>query len=614
MSYPTITNYIDAITNKEYELNGDFDAVLRDDGELHFSAGAFAAVFKLKSLDGYHAMKCFIKESDERLSRYPLISAQLNKLKSKYFVNFKFYDKGIYCNLDKDNHENNYFPLLLMDWVEGRTLGTELKELCAKNDKVGLKKLNTKFRELSEYLLTHKIAHGDLKHDNILVDTKGNLVLVDYDGLFIQDFNGKEQIETGTPSFQHPNRQYAIFDESIDHFSILVIALSLMALCEKPYLFDKYFDEQNIIFTSNDFKNFQNSKIYQELIGISEPLFKGLLFCLRNSITESSISIENLKEILSGKFPEPELDLKIDSTDVLEGENAKIFWVTKSAIKLTFEGKEIDLNGSENIKISTSRKFDFIVSNGYKDIKKSISVTAIPKPSIKYFKIDRAKIKHNDTVKLTFEFNNVSKALLKVDGKEHDVLKQNHFIQKNVDSSFTAELCVIGLKGLGTVNSFVSTEIINPANIDSFESNLNYIIQTKKVKLSWKISNANSAIIVPGDIDCLKMDSIELSPISDTVYKLTARNELFETTKEIKINVLSVQVPRFRFPQPPELSRKKIESIYNRVNISDELQEVKRQIEKAMEVELKAEKKDIFKLFKLSFAKIFKRESRSGNV
>jgi hypothetical protein len=66
---------------------------------------------------------------------------------------------------------------------------------------------------------------------------------------------------------------------------------------------------------------------------------------------------------------------------------------------------------------------------------------------------------------------------------------------------------------------------------------------------------------MPGNIDCLKSNSIELIPASDTTYQLVACNDLFEEKRQIRVNVLNIQIPRIKLPDPPKLNRELIQNI-----------------------------------------------------
>ena len=84
MPYPTIGEYKDAIRLAEHSfgnlthLRPEYDAT----GDLHFSSGNFAVVFKLRDTrtDRPVAVKCFLREQPLRNQRYARISQCLDSL------------------------------------------------------------------------------------------------------------------------------------------------------------------------------------------------------------------------------------------------------------------------------------------------------------------------------------------------------------------------------------------------------------------------------------------------------------------------------------------------------------------------------------------------------
>ena len=85
--------------------------------------------------------------------------------------------------VDTEQTAETEYPVLLMDWVEGKTLDKYLRENL--NDKYALEMLAYRFSQLAQWLIPQSFAHGDLKPDNILVRENGALVLVDYDGMYV---------------------------------------------------------------------------------------------------------------------------------------------------------------------------------------------------------------------------------------------------------------------------------------------------------------------------------------------------------------------------------------------------------------------------------------------
>lgn len=265
MNYPLISEYIEAINVAEdnFEELSYLRPLLSDDGNPVMSAGGFSVVFKMKDeRDGkYYAVKCFTKDQEGRSDSYKLIADELEFVSSNYLTSIKFYEKELF--VDTNNSDYEEFPVLLMDWVEGKTLDVYIRENI--NNQYALEMLAYQFNKLGAWLITQSFAHGDLKPDNIIIKEDGQLVLVDYDGIYVPSMKGQRAREMGSPGFRHPSRTIDLFDEHIDDFSIASIALSLKAIALKPSLYSEFGGNDKLLFSENDFLDLNKSKVILSL-------------------------------------------------------------------------------------------------------------------------------------------------------------------------------------------------------------------------------------------------------------------------------------------------------------------------------------------------------------
>lgn len=227
MNYPLISEYIEAIKAAEDNFKElvNLRAVFGNDGQPVMTSGNFAVVFKMKNEQSgnFYALKCFTKEQEGRAEAYKQIAEELKDVDSPYLVSIRYLDNELF--VDTEQTEEKEFPVLLMDWVEGKTLDKYLRENL--DDKYALEMLAYRFCQLAQWLIPQPFAHGDLKPDNILVHEDGTLVLVDYDGMFVPAMKGQKARELGSPDFRHPLRTENDFDEHIDDFPFVSILLSL---------------------------------------------------------------------------------------------------------------------------------------------------------------------------------------------------------------------------------------------------------------------------------------------------------------------------------------------------------------------------------------------------
>ncbi len=281
MNYPLISEYIEAIKSAEdnFEELSFLRPVLGDDGLPVMTSGNFAVVFKMKDEHSgkFYAVKCFTKEQEGRAEAYREIAKELENVSSPYILSIRYLDKELF--VDTDQTSETEFPVLLMDWVEGKTLDKYLRENL--DDKYALEMLAYRFSQLAQWLIPQPFAHGDLKPDNILVREDGTLVLVDYDGMYVPAMKGQKARELGSPDFRHPLRTENDFDENIDDFPITLILLSLKAISFNPYYLDVYGAADRLLIGSNDLYNLKDCRFLKDVIPSGNRIVDryAFLFC-----------------------------------------------------------------------------------------------------------------------------------------------------------------------------------------------------------------------------------------------------------------------------------------------------------------------------------------------
>ena len=258
MNYPLISEYIEAIKSAEdnFEELSYLRPVLGDDGLPLMTSGNFAVVFKMKDEQNgkFYAVKCFTKEQEGRAEAYREIGKELENVSSPYILSIRYLEKELF--VDTDQTAETEFPVLLMEWVEGKTLDKYLRENL--DDKYALEMLAYRFSLLAQWLIPQPFAHGDLKPDNILVREDGTLVLVDYDGMYVPSMKGQKARELGSPDFRHPQRTVDDFDEHIDDFPLMSIMLSLKAISINPLLLEEYGAPDRLILSDRDYSDNAN--------------------------------------------------------------------------------------------------------------------------------------------------------------------------------------------------------------------------------------------------------------------------------------------------------------------------------------------------------------------
>ena len=267
MQYPLISEYLAAIRDAHDNLDklSHLVPVLDNYGEPYRSSGAFAVVFKMKDeqTGKCYALKCFTEEQEGRAEAYRQIAAELEYVDSPYITPVKYFEKELFVD---SNCEDNEFPVLLMDWIEGETMETYIADHYM--DNYAMSMLCYRFCKMAAWLRSQSFAHGDIKPDNIMVRPDGTLTLVDYDGMFVPAMKGQKSPTIGTKDFSHPLRTIDDFDETIDDFALASMALSLKAISLNPSLLDEYGASDRLLFSAADYLDLSKSKTMTALQGL----------------------------------------------------------------------------------------------------------------------------------------------------------------------------------------------------------------------------------------------------------------------------------------------------------------------------------------------------------
>jgi TPR repeat protein len=272
MQYPLISEYVRAIQDASSNLDrlAHLVPVLDDHGEPYRSSGAFAVVFKMRDeqTGKCYALKCFTEEQEGRAEAYRQIADELEFVDSSYITSVKYLDKEIFVD---SSCEEDEFPVLLMDWIDGETMESYIAENYQDNYTMAM--LCYRFCKMAAWLRSQPFAHGDIKPDNIMVRPDGSLTLVDYDGMFVPAMKGQKSPTIGTKDFSHPLRTVDDFDETIDDFALASVALSLKAISLEPSLLDDYGAADRLLFSAEDYRDLSKSKVLaalQELMNNEE--------------------------------------------------------------------------------------------------------------------------------------------------------------------------------------------------------------------------------------------------------------------------------------------------------------------------------------------------------
>jgi hypothetical protein len=274
-------------------------------------AGQFAVVYKGIDPDrGPFAIRIFTTESPERRERYDLISAYLKGRKLKCLVDFEYRDRSI-----RSAGDGKWYPLILMDWVQGDTLYQWVRARCLEGNGAAVAYVADRWLEAVKELEDAQVAHGDLQHANVMVTPAGEVKLVDYDGMCVPALVGRRNLEVGVDPYQHPERNpRTLLSLDLDNFSALVIYVALRAIALNPGLWLKYVEQpgyDKLLFRREDFQAPQHYPLYHDLIGLGGAEFRDLveqLFVFARSpmdqvppLVQTANSYGKIEQLLSGR-------------------------------------------------------------------------------------------------------------------------------------------------------------------------------------------------------------------------------------------------------------------------------------------------------------------------
>jgi hypothetical protein len=283
--WPSSTAYTIAIQNPQACFR---DADLRSarvarllTGMPKVWTGNYAQVYELEGDSGRWAVKCFTRSARDVRDRYRHVAAALARSHLPCFVDFDFLDDEMLVGGARH-------PVVKMRWAEGQPLDQFVASSLHRPR--ALLVMAARLLSLVRELERHRLAHGDLQHGNVVI-TRTGVTLVDYDGMFVPTFAGSHAPEAGLPCYQHPARSAADYGVGLDRFSTLVICTASAALAADPGLWDEFGTGDNLLFTSDDFRDPQQSRLFQKLRASDEPDVRALAASLEAACAQRPLDV-----------------------------------------------------------------------------------------------------------------------------------------------------------------------------------------------------------------------------------------------------------------------------------------------------------------------------------
>lgn len=521
-------------------------------GEPKRYSGGFTVVFPVIVNNEKWAFRCWYAELGNMRSRMELLSAALKENPLPYFCDFVYVDEGLVV-------DGKISPTTRMKWVEGLNIKDYVCKHAAEGDL--LKLLADKFLTMCRDLHKLGYAHGDLQHGNIIVDTKGNLRLIDYDSMFVPSMHDYRDIIVGLKDYQHPKRKNnkLAFDR-LDYFSELVIYISILAIAENPMLATKYDVEkaERMLFSATDYENIKKSPIYSDINAL-QGNFPLLLHILEEYLAvDDIIQLEPFDVLLDRYTKEPNIKLfeAIDGLCVYKGNTITLQWEIENYTSVYVNDKLIqsEEQGSYKETLKSDKAFCLKVVNGLHVVSSDIMIQVVEKPTIQFNStIQKLRQGKHEHALLRWNIDNAVSAQLIV-GEKRKIVDLNGEEDVYPLETTTYILKVKGLDGENFFNRRLTLSVLPESEIE-FEVDKLYVLPRIPISVSWNVHNAKSVELVGyGKVSNEGEKIIEIG--KDTSLILKVKDEFGTQSKKIDIKMLPLPVIKSIMIPIPQITKK----------------------------------------------------------
>lgn len=249
--------------------------VCRDaQGRICYTAGNSAVVFKILRNGEYFALRCYLRKGRNLSAIY---GERL--LRDELFV-------------FKDPLHGEWVDVVLDRWIEGATLHDRITLA----DQAEFIRLAASFDRLAAAMTADDQAHGDLKPENIVVQSDGTMRLIDYDASFVPAFAGAESPELGTAAYQHPARTAADFDARLDDYPAALISTALHALALDPSLRERYGTQDTLLV---DPHRISSDDAFREILALFERQGMAVQYRIARLLLSPTLRLHGLSELFA---------------------------------------------------------------------------------------------------------------------------------------------------------------------------------------------------------------------------------------------------------------------------------------------------------------------------
>ena len=295
---PSAEDYIDAVLNKKIRFKTLKNLkVVIDNNRVVYVKGSNSVVFKMQD---YHtkrcyALKCHTNVKYDIYNRLEVVRARMRHVESPYLVKMQIFYNEININ---DNYligeEFCFYPIVLMDWVEGVTMDAFVcKSDTSKDD---FKRVMDSYKTMSSWLLEQNFSHGNVSPNNIIVTKDNKTILIDYDNMVFDHGDVVPELinKLKNENFCNPCLKYNKYEDNVDNFSLVSIMISLIFRLEHLSKTRNRYDYYGtrFFFKKEDYTNLDNSNLYKKINQCYSWDYKlsTFLLCLKQQLRAISFS------------------------------------------------------------------------------------------------------------------------------------------------------------------------------------------------------------------------------------------------------------------------------------------------------------------------------------
>lgn len=557
MALPSKTQISDAVENASSFIALQLKGYQAESGILgpnHYSGG-FCIVFPINNGQRRKALRVWHTEIYKIKERYKLISNDIARANMSFLSNVEYVENGLQVG-------EEYVNIVLMDWLDGLSLKQYIDQVISSDGADADKK--NKLVCLANHLLhvfqqmhTVHFAHGDLQHDNIIVQPNGDVKLIDYDNFSSPALQNKfEQTTTGYSGYQHPQRRYLshlVSSEKDDYFAELVIYLSLLSIAEDFSLWNIAKDDDfALLLTNDDFIDIQHSNTFNALKRIEGEIS---LLCqiLEDYIKTSDLTLLEPFDIILGRMTnEPEIHSFSATSDAcLKGDTVQLLWDIENYTQVLLNGKDVtaDTHIEEIADLQTTYTLEVV--NYQKRISASIHINIFPRPVIS-FSTDKKKL-HKDKgemVTLTWNVQNAEQcSLIAPDGTNENCEPQGAATIIPAETS-TYIFRTLALDKRTVVDTPITISVYPDAQVE-FASDKGYTFPSIPFTLSWQVRYAKRVTLNGKLVKATDTITYDSGIETDTTYVLRVTDEFGEKDYPLTIKMLPIpQIKTILIPTP----------------------------------------------------------------